>query len=306
MEVILYTNVVCGNVSEVDRLLKISSSSEKVKMLKYVCHSHRIYFSLSNVGLPSGEVTSLILQNIVNVIDGSKTYWNEALHIAVRYRNYDVVRTLISKHNVMSTSMEYATSGILVEATPMDISIYSGDARMIALLLAHDISIRPHQYGTQFDDTDPIEVIKLQSAMDEDLFFSSKDDLLRAIHHGMCDRMLVFMVSLSDLLTSMNVGDALFHGHYNIARLLHIHFKQTTYSYDRTYSFDLPSLQEVSSYTLQISKIQEELTAIRGALRDLKENKMWMEIENDRILYPLIRRVIDSSTENCRVVQINE
>lgn len=290
--------MVCGNVSEVDRLLKISSSSEKVKMLKYVCHSHRNYFSLSNDHLPSEKVTSLILQNIVNVMDNSKTYWNEALHIAVRYREYDIVRTLVSKHNVMSTSLVYTTSGISVKATPMDISISNCDARMIALLLTHNIPIRPHQHGTQFDVADSIEVIKLQMSMDEDLFFSSKDDLLRAIHHGMCDRMLVFMVSLSDLLTSMSVGDAIFHGQHNITRLLHCHFKQTTYSYDKIYSFDLPSLREVSSYTLRISKIREELTAIRGALRSLKERKMWMDIENDRILFPLIKKIIESSASS--------
>lgn len=303
MEAILYTNVVCENVNEVDRILRISSLTEKVKMLKYVCHSNRIYFSISSKRLPSVEVTSLILQNIVN----SKVYWSEALHIAVRYRNYGIVRTLISESGVDTTiSLAYTSSNILVEATPIEMSIYNGDTRMIALLLAHNIPICPPYRRTRlrFHDTDPIETIKLQSAMDnDDFYFSEKHDLVHAAGRGMYDRMLVFMATpLSNLLVPMYVGDAICSGNRSLVRLLHTHFKKTEYG--ETVSLDLPSLQEVSLYTLRISLIREELAAIRDALRSLKENETWMEIENDRILYPLIGKVIESfsTTDNCRVL----
>lgn len=311
MEAILYTNVVHGNVSEVDRILKVSSLPEKVKMLKYVCHSHRIYFSIFD-DLPSEEVTSLILQNIMGVIDDSKVHWDEALHIAVRYRKHDIVSILLSKRNVMSTTMRYTSSNVSVEVTPMDISAYSGDARMIALLLSHNIHIYPHQYGgSRYSDTEPIEVIKLQSAMDDYIlssdYVSSDYDLARIIYHGMYDKMLVFIVASPVLLRPLHVGEAIDDGRHNISHLLHIHFKQTTYGYyGKTHFFDLPSLQEVSLYTLRLSSISEELSTIRNALRILKEDEKWMEIENDGILYPLIRKAIEShmTTEKYIVRQI--
>lgn len=309
----VYENVLGGDANEVNRSLKNLNPPEKNVMMSYVFSVGRVYFSLNRSELPKDDVTSVILWHVIESIDSvNASLLLSSLHVAVRYGKYDVVHKLLIKHFDRSWRACYSYGGHFIWMTPIEVAIKNRDESMVAFLLAHNVPFHPPCRSgiTRFWDTDPIETLKLDISIDD---YLSGSDLSHAIRIGSYDKTLLIMAVVDEnMIGRRHVGFSISEKRHDITRLLHTHFKKSMYFEDRhpdtrqilggggfedmrSHRFDLPSLREVSLYTLRVSLIREELSMIRHTLIDVRANGKWMDIRNNLILYPLIKKVIDST-----------
>lgn len=288
----LFRSVKNGDVREVRRVLEDSDFYERVPMLKYLVRSEYLYFG-SRSNLPTKEVTDVILSNVVRVADVTSHKWTYALHIAVLYRMHGIVHTLLTKGVDGTTSVRYDVSQTkTVWAVPMEVAIENEDVHMVALLLSHNIPLRPREGFTRFPAQDSIGMIKLDLVIDSQV---SERDFEMSFQRDMYDRVMLFIAAGVEVKDHHLYG-MFFKEQSRYVRLFHTILAKTSYFNLR--SLNLPSLRETSLHAMRIEEVREDLSVIREALIDVKMNEGWMSIENNPILYPLIREVIDSR-ERC-------
>lgn len=278
-----------GDVEEVRQILQDSDFYERVTMLKHVTRSDHLYFG-SRSNLPTEEVTDVILSNVDRVSVVTEGRWIHALHIAVLYRMHDIVHSLLSNGVNGTESVRYDVSPKkTVHTVPMQIAIENDDVHMVALLLSHNIPVRLRQGFTRFPTQDSV---KLDLAIDPRV---PDYDFETAYERDMYDRVMWFIAAGVEV-TILHFYRMFSKKEYRYVRLFHTILMKTGYFH--LTQFGLPTLQETSLYAMRIGELRDELSMIREALKDLRMNERWMNIENDPILYPLIREIIDSH-ERC-------
>lgn len=274
-----------GGVEEVSRVLQDSNFYERVTMLKHVTRSEQLYFGDRSL-LPTAEVTRVILINVDRVANVTEGKWIHALHIAVLYRMHDVVHSLLSKGVNGTTSVRYDVSPKKTDHTvPMRIAIENNDVHMVALLLSHNIPVRLIQGFTRFPTQDSV---KLDLAIDPRV---PDYDFETAYERDMYDRVMWFIAAGVEV-KDRHLYRMFYKEEYRYVRLFHTILMKTRYFH--LTQFDLPTLQETSLYAMRIGELRDELSMIRDALKDVKTNETWMNIQDNPILYPLIREAIDS------------
>lgn len=294
----LLVSIECGDVEEVRRILKEATWGTRVVMLKHLTQKCRLYFGRRST-TPSAEVTSIILNNIVEIVrDRNRDEWTYALHIAVLYRMHGIVHTLLTKGVDGTTSVRYDVSQTkTVWAVPMEVAIENEDVHMIALLLSHNIPLRSKEGFTRFPSQSSLGMIKLDLAIDSQV---PEHDFETAYRRDMYDRVVLFIAAGVEVRDHHLYG-MFFKEQSRYVRLFHTILAKTSYFNLRSLnlrSLNLPSLRETSLHAMRIEEVREDLSVIREALIDVKMNEGWMSIENNPILYPLIREVIDSR-ERC-------
>lgn len=293
----LYESVVRDDIDEVELLLENSSEEDRIRMLMHVMND-TLYFSFCETDLPSVEVTNAMLQCVIGLADYAE--WTRAIHIATRYRNYDVVSALLVRGALGWRCEVYTSPDGTTFMCPIDIAKKNEDAKMIALFLSRAVPLGSFNMSSRFSRTTPIGVIKIDLAISS---FVPNDDMMDAIDQNAYDRLLLFTSDRHNI-GAYHMSRALDKKRWNVVRLLHIIIGQTVYLedvYDEEFAsastlrvISLPTLQEITLYTMRMEKIREELSVIRASLKHLSIDKNWMNIESNPILYPIITDYINS------------